>query len=70
MRLRNRGGRTHAANDGRIVGHRRLILLGRSGRLFNAQILHIATSEDDEVVHLIRRRDLFGGVALSTFGAM
>jgi hypothetical protein len=64
------GGRTHSTDDGGVVGHGRLILLRRSWALLNAQILHIAASEDDEVVDLVGRRDLLGGVALSTLGAM
>lgn len=65
-----KGGSTHATDDSWIVGHRGLVFLGRNRALLDAQILHIAASEDDEVVDLIRRRDLFRGIALAAFGAM
>lgn len=69
MRLENGGG-THTTDNGWVVWHRRLILLGRSRTLLDAQILHVATSKDDEVVDLIGRGDLLRGVALSTLRAM
>lgn len=71
MRLGNgkRGG-THTTDNGWVVGHRRLVLLGRSWALLDAQILHIATSKDDEVVDLVGGGDLLGGVALSALRAM
>lgn len=69
MRLGN-GGETHTTDNGWVIGHRRLVLLGRSRTLLNAQILHIATSKDDEVVDLVGRGDLLGGVTLSALRAM
>lgn len=69
MRLENGEG-THTTDNGRVVGHRRLVLLGHSWTLLDAQILHIAASEDDEVVDLVGRGDLLRGVALSAFRAM
>lgn len=69
MRLGNGGG-THTTDNGWVIGHRRLILLGCSWTLLNAQILHIATSKYDEVVDLIGCGDLLRGVALSALRAM
>lgn len=64
------GGGTHTTDNGWVVGHGRLVLLWRSWALLDAQILHIAASEDDEVVDLVRRGDLLGGIALSALRAM
>lgn len=69
MRL-GKGEGTHTTDDGWVVGHGRLVLLGRSRTLLDAQILHIAASEDDEVVDLVGCGDLLRGVALSAFRAM
>lgn len=68
----DRVGRANTYTDnGRVVWHGwRLVLLGGSRTLLDAQIFHIATSEDDEVVDLIRGRYLLGGIAFPTLGAV
>lgn len=41
------------AEDCGIIGHRRLVLLGSRRPLFYAEILHIATAENDILVDLV-----------------
>lgn len=70
-RIQRKGGKSTHTDDGRIIGHwRRDILLGGSGGLLHAQILHVATPEDNELVDLRRAQDLFRRVRLAAFSAM
>ena len=56
-------------DDGRVVRHLRQLPL-RLRRLEDGQVLDIAPLEDDVVVHLFRRRDLFVRDSTTTLGAI
>ena len=50
------GGKTYSYNS-RVIGHRGLVFL--DARVFlDAKVLHIATTENDVLVHLIRGTNL------------
>lgn len=58
------GGRTYA-NNGRVIGHGRGLVLLDARMFLDAKILHVAASEDDILVDLIRGADLLFGTAFS-----
>lgn len=64
-----KGQSTHTNNSG-VVGHWRRLLWRCRSRLLDAQILHIAASEDNELVNLLRALYFLCWVRLASFCAM
>ena len=62
-------GPTYSKNSGIIRHFGRFVLRGR-GRSLDAEVLHIAASEDNIVVNLIGGRNLLVRVASPTLGAV
>ena len=58
------------SNDGRVIWHWGRFLLLRLCILLNAQILHIAATEDDVFVDLVRAGLFLRGIAAAAFGAV
>lgn len=65
---REKGGGTYT-NDSWVIGHGWRLVLLDAGVLLNSKILHIASSENDVLVDLIRGRNLLLWSAFSTFGS-
>lgn len=56
------------AEDSGIIGHRRLVLLGRGPRL-DAKVLYIAATENDVLVDLVGGGHFLIGIVLAAFGS-
>lgn len=62
--------RSTYSDNGRVIGDLgRIGLVRGAGRLLDSQILHIAATEDNIIVDLVRRRDLLIGRGFPAFGA-
>lgn len=59
-------GITHA-DDSRVFGHCRRVVLLDAGSILNSQVLHVAATEYDILVDLVGRRNLLFGTAFAAF---